>query len=594
MAGTRRDRPVNTPRSLQEWVHWLELGPGARWIRRIALLVGIFLLSLRVGYTQFHGPLSETTLAQAVAGRQIAEGNGYTTTIRYPQTLSVLRARGATPDFTRAWPELHQPPLYPALIGGAIRLLPARLNHALFQKAPVSPGGFGGDYLLLVLNVVLLWLAAWLTFLLGRRLFDEAAGLLAANGLLFCVSVWAQTVAVNGTPLMMVLLLGLFYLLVLGDETAVANKLFRPWFFASGVVCGLMFLCDYPAGLVVVPVLLYVGFRCTGSMRVAALVGVSIGFALLVAPWMSRNMGETGHPLALAGHDIALKAGDPTAQPEVLRNMLSAERPIIDLDKLGNKGLTGLKVALRDQLWSGGMLFTALFVVGLLYRFRSAVVNRMRWVFLLVLAVLVVAQAFFDSGEGERFPAIYAVPFMAIFGAGFFAVLVASNDKLAPHARWLSVVLLGLQALPLLHDALEPRRLHFNYPPYYPAVFVGMREDATRRGGQAWMADVPAGAAWYSGQFVWSQPTRLRDYYAIGADQPLYALVLTPHTLDRPFFSELNHIGNDPGLLGDWAQVYSGLITNRFPVGFSLVRSQKIADNLYVLFDPRVMAGPEK
>jgi hypothetical protein len=388
---------------------------------------------------------------------------------------------------------------------------------------------------------------------------------------------------------MMVLLLGLFYLLVRGDGAATAGKPLRLWFFAAGVVCGLMFLCDYPAGLVVIPVLLYAGLRCTGGVRMAAILGVAIGFILVVYPWMSRNIGLTGHPLALAGQDIALKAGDPTAEPEIFRNTLGVAGPALDLDKLGNKGLTGLKVALRDQMWAGGMLFTALFTVGLLYRFRSATANRMRWVFLSLFVVLVVAQAFLDSGEGERFPAIYAVPLIAIFGTGFFAVLVASSEKLAPHARWLPVLLLGIQALPLLHDVMEPRRLHFSYPPYYPAVFVGMREDSTQRGGQAWMADVPAGAAWYSGQSVWSQPAKLRDFYEISVEEPFYALVLTPRTLDRPFFAELTRIGSDPGRLGEWAQVYSALVTRRFPSGFSLIMPQKVADNLYVLFDPRVL-----
>ena len=70
----RRGAIMTLPRSIQEWVHWLEIGPGARWIRRCALLLGIVLLSLRIGYTQFHGPMTETTLAQAVVGRQLAAG----------------------------------------------------------------------------------------------------------------------------------------------------------------------------------------------------------------------------------------------------------------------------------------------------------------------------------------------------------------------------------------------------------------------------------------------------------------------------------------------------------------------------------------
>jgi hypothetical protein len=552
-------------------------------------------LSLRIGYTQFHGPQTETTLAQAVVGRQVAAGEGFTTLVRYPQSLATLRARGAKPDFSQAWPELHQPPLYSALIGGTIAIMPARLRHALFEKMPVPPDGFGGDYLLLGLNIVLLWLAAWLTFLLGRCLFDGTVGLVASLGLLASATIWARTVAVDGTPLMMVLLLGLFYALARGEGAADAGRSVGRWTLAAGLACGLMFLGDYPAGLVILPVFAYSWIHYKGKNRAPAVLGIAIGLALVAAPWMIRNFRLTGNPLALSAQGIALKAGDPTAEPEVARNTLSAAGPTIDLNKLGNKGLTGLQAALREQIWSGGMLFTALFVVGLLYSFRGPTVSRLRLVFLAVLTVLVVARAFLDSGEGERLPAIYAVPLIAIFGAGFFNVLVASNDRLAPHAPWLTVLLLGLQALPVLHDVLEPRRLHFSYPPYHPVLFVGLREDAAHRGGLAWMADVPAGAAWYSGQRVWSQPAQLRDFYVIGVDQPMYALVLTPHTLDRPFFTELTHIGNNPGRFGEWAQVYSGLATGKFPAGFPLVMPQKIgADNLFVLFDPLVVQGGGK
>ena len=581
---------MTIPRSIQEWVHWLEIGPGARWIKRCALLLGIILLSLRIGYTQFHGPTSETTLAQAVVGRQVAAGEGFTTLVRYPQTLATLSARGGKPDFSRAWPELYQPPLYSALIGGAVSVLPAKLRHVLFEKAPVPPDGFGGDYLLLVLNIALLWLAAWMTFLLGQRLFDATVGLIASLGLLASATIWTQTVAVNGTPLMMVLLLGLFHVLAIGESSSTAGKPVWRWMLVSGIVCGLMFLGDYPAGFVVLPVLAYAGLRYKGAVRLLAILGVLGGFALVVSPWIVRNVGLTGNPLALAGQGLALKVGDPSAEPEVVRNTLAVAKPVIDLNKIGNKGLTGLQVALREQIWSGGMLFTALFVVGLLYNFRGTTVSRLRMVFLAVLAVLVTAQVFLDSGEGERMTVIYAVPLIAIFGAGFFTVLVASNDRFAPHARWLVVLLLALQALPLLHDAMEPMRRHFSYPPYHPVLFAGLREDATRRGNQPWMADVPAGAAWYSGQRVWSQPAQLRDFYAIGVDQPVYALVLTPHTLDRPFFSELARAGNNPGRLGEWSQVYSGLVTGRFPTGFPLMMPQKIgADNLYVLFNPLVV-----
>jgi hypothetical protein len=87
---------------------------------------------------------------------------------------------------------------------------------------------------------------------------------------------------------------------------------------------------------------------------------------------------------------------------------------------------------------------------------------------------------------------------------------------------------------------------------------------------------------------------QLRDFYAIGVDQPIYALVLTPHTLDKPFFAELARAGNSSGPLGEWSQVYSGLVTNRLPSRFPLNQVNKYSDNLYVLFNPQVVQTPVK
>jgi hypothetical protein len=108
------------------------------------------------------------------------------------------------------------------------------------------------------------------------------------------------------------------------------------------------------------------------------------------------------------------------------------------------------------------------------------------------------------------------------------------------------------------------------------------------------MADVPAGAAWYSGQRVWAQPASLRDFYTINVEQPLRALVLSPHVLDRPFFSDLarTRVGGDR--FGEWGQVYTGLVTGRLPPAFPLSLPQRMAENFYVLIDPAMLPNAGK
>jgi hypothetical protein len=250
------------------------------------------------------------------------------------------------------------------------------------------------------------------------------------------------------------------------------------------------------------------------------------------------------------------------------------------------------------------MWFAGFLAAGWLYTFRSPVANRLRWVFTFSLGVMILSQAMFNSGESERLVAGWLAPLVIIFGAGFFSVLLGSNAVLSQWPRWCAAGLIVVQALPLIHDAVEPRRLHFQYPPYFPALFIGMRQELQRRdtvGRFGVMADVPAGVAWYGRQRVWAQPGRLRDFYAITLEQPIGELLLTPRTLDRPFFSELAArpvepatLGRATDLFGEWGRVYSGIFTGRIPDDFPLNAPQKLAENLYVLLNPALPPGPEK
>lgn len=598
-------------RTTQEFIHWLEVGAGARAIGLAAIIAGAISLSLLVSWKQFHGPVSESTLLQADVGRQLARGEGFTTRVNYPQTAAFLAARGEAFDPRRPYPELHHAPLYPLAIAGALRLLPATVRERIFSTAPVPPDGFGGDYLLLGLNLILLWAAAWLTYDLGRHVFEPRVGVVAALALLLSVPIWQETVAVNGAPLLMVLALAAFRVWHAVDAEAIhageadveggRSRFFRwkrPLLCAAlGALCGLMFLAEYTAGALVLVALGYAGLRVANGSRGAAVGMVAAGFLLVASPWVARNLAIAGHPVALARDNVALKFGDPTAEPATWRTTLGTEPPRLELRKLANKTLTSLQVSLKSRVWSGGaMWLTAFFVAGWLYAFRSATANRLRWMFTIAFAVLLLAQAALNSGESERLVAVWLAPLIMVFGAGFFFVLLGSNPLLSQWPRTLTAGLLLAQALPLVHDALEPRRLHFQYPPYFPALFQGMRADLEGRGAEhrfGLMADVPAGMAWYGGARCWAQPPRLRDFYAITLEQPIGQLLLTPKTLDRPFFSELNARPILPGTLtaipnrfGEWGEVYAGLLTRSLPREFPLGAPQKLAENLFVLLNP--------
>jgi len=589
------------PKTAQELIHWLEVGEGARWVTLAALLAATAALSVLLAWKQFHGPLSEATLLQAATGRQLARGAGFSTPVNFPQTAAFLRARGAgfAPD--RPYPELHYAPLYPLAIGAALRALPAARREALFASPPLHAEGFAADYFLLGLNIVLLWAAAALTYDLGRRLFEPRAGWLAMLALLLSLPVWQHVMAVDGLPLAMVLALAVFNCWARVESAALpAGRAAAGWLAALGAGGGLLFLTEYSAGALMLVALAYAAVRFAGRARVVALGAIVAGFVVVTAPWIGRNLRWTGYPVGLAVQNLALKAGDPTAEPNSVHATLSAELPRIELRKVANKLLTTVQENLKSRLWAGGaMWLTAFFAAGWLYTFRSAVANRLRWIFSAALLVLLLAQAACNSGDTERQAVVWLAPLMMIFGAGFFFVLLGSNAVLARWPRACASALLVLQALPLVHDALAPPPpVRFQYPPYFPALFQGMRNELENRGqiGRfGLMADVPAGVAWYADTRVWLQPPRLHDFYAITVEQPIGELLLTPRTLDRPFLSELNARPLPPTSLstpfnrfGEWGEIYAGLLTGLMPREFPLrvVDRSKVAENLWVLLNP--------
>lgn len=582
------------------------MGHGARWIRLVATLLGILALSLLIAWKQFHGVTSEAALVQADVGRQLARGEGFTTLVNYPQSAAFLQRRGTSFDADRAYPELHHAPLYSLVVAGALRLLPSDVRESLFAVAPAPPDGFRGDYFLLGLNLCLLWLAVWLTFDLARRLFDGRVAWLSALAVLLSVGIWDQTVIANGAPLLMVLAVLAFWLWARLEAAAdEPGRAALGWIAGLGGVCGLLFLTEYSSGALGLIAVVYAVVRFKSARRIPAIALLLGGFLLVTGPWIWRNVAVSGHPTALASQNVALKAGDPTAEPATQRRTFSAELPVVNLNKLANKTLTIARESLSERIWSGGAMWLAgFFVAGWLYTFRLPTANRLRWVFTGALSTLILSQAVFNSGESERLATGWLAPLVIVFGAGFFSVLLGSNAVLARWPRLGIATLLILQALPLTHDVLEPRRLHFQYPPYFPSLFIGLRQEIESRdtvGRFGVMADVPAGVAWYGGQRVWAQPVGLRDFYGITLEQPIGGLLLTPRTLDRPFFSELaarpvepDALGNLTSRFGDWGLVYAGLLTGRLPADFPLTVPKKLAENLYVLLNPALPPAPEK
>jgi hypothetical protein len=588
---SRGDARMKSP---QELIHWLEQGQGSRWVRATVVVLGALLLSTLYSWKQFHGVPNEFVMQQAVTARQLARGEGFTTLVNYPQTYAVMKGRGSPFSAAVPYPELYHAPLYEIVLAGPLALLPT----SVWEGRPDVPRGWGPDYVILVVNVALFWFAVGLVWRLARELWDKRAAWLAAIAMSVSVTLWEETVTLSGLPLFMVLVAALFNVLVALEDKLAVDPHFDRRLAGHGAVLGgltaLLFLAEYSAGLAMPVIAGFLAWRLPSGARWPTLGTFAAAFALLVLPWLGRNTAVVGHPVGLAWQNLALKAGDSTAEPATQRNLATAQAPGLNVNKLGNKGLTGMELNLKERIWSGGgMMFTAFFIAGLVYRFRHGSVNRVRWCFALLLLVLLAGQPFLSSGESPRLPAYYLAPLVIVFGAGFFLVLVDSQPQLGPRWVWPAAGILLLQGLPIVRDCTEPQKIHFHYPPYYPNLFMELRRDAESRflAGTGIATDVPAGTAWYGQMRVWAKPERLRDFSQIIVEQNIGALLLTPVTLDRPFFTELAARKDDTISLSDtggWGGVYAGLVTRRMPGSFPLnLPPQKLTENMVLLVNPQ-------
>lgn len=589
---------------MQRIIHWLEEGRGRQLVLGLGVCVGIVFFSLYLSYKRYRGPDAEVIFEQAVMAKSLAEGDGFSTLIRYPQAIAVLEA-GDEWRFNRdeASPEIYNAPLYALILAGGLAILPESVIEWIWEAPDIK--AYNADFYLLAVNLLLFWISCRLLWLLAFRLFNRRTAWVSLAAYFFSVSVWETVLAVSGLPLLSVLILSLMLVLqrleVLRLKGVAGRfRTLAAFTFLAGLLSGLLFLTDYTSALLLIPVLTYFIVNMRGVLRWTAPLLLIVGFLLVSAPWMVRNLALTQSPVGLAWQEVGLRSGDPTASPGEARTRLQAEAPVVSLRKTVNKGLDGIKEVLRESVWSGGaLLFASFFVAGLFYRFRESSTNTIRWLAGAIIAVLLLGQPFFDDGEGVRLPAAYLAPLIILFGSGFFLILLESTARRTPLERMgLITILLLFQALPLAHLALEPARgTYYAYPPYSPRLMhlmkTGLKEKFFPNFGL--MADVPAGVAWYAQEPVWAQPVQYRDFDEILAYQPIGALYLSPEVLDRPFFGELLQEGgkrswDDPRRNFSWGAVYAALPSDPLPRFFPLQKSLRIWDNTFVLMDLRALA----
>ena len=576
---------------LQEWIYKFEVGEGTRVVRVALALLALLSLAAVYDVREYRNFATAEAMDAAQLARNIAEGEGYTTLFLRPLSLGLVEQRQfelkqRTSDFAvvkSGHPDLANPPVYPLLLAGLMKVLPFDFviterniaeGTALFRYQP--------EMLICLFNQALFFAAIFLTFRLSARLFDPSVAWISTLVMAGSDLLWRFSVSGLSTMFLVVIFLGLVWCLVILEQAMHETGRSGAWFVMmaglSGGLVGLAALTRYSFGWLIVPVLAFFAIHFERRRIVLCLVAW-FAFAGILAPWLVRNYHWSGAWFGSAGFAVAQDT-PPFPADRIERSLKSDLRDLTMAD-YGRKLVVNVGGMVQNELPKlGGNWITAFFLIGLLVPFISKTLGRLRLFVLLSLGLLTMVQAMGRTHLSADSPEINSenllvvlVPVVFIYGAGMYVLLLDHLKLPLPQLRHVVTgAFVVLTCAPLIFTLLPPREYPLAYPPYYPpwvqqfGRWMGEKELV--------MSDMPWAMAWYGRrQSVWTtlnvQDRNGRDDFFTINDglKPIRGLYLTTLSMDARFYSQM--------LRGqDWAWgkfVMDSLVTtNGLPPGFPL------------------------
>jgi len=553
---------------LQEIIHKLEVGGGMRVVRVVATVLTVAVLGWGYYERAFRNMATQEAMDTAQLARNLAQGKGYTTLFIRPfsmylvkkrneQRRSALTAEQAADlaEIKRLHPDVANPPVYPVVLAGVMKVLPSFQYYALNVTQPFQR--YQPDSLISLFNQVLFLAIVVLTFLLARRLFDPGVAWLSGALLLGTELFWRFSMSGLSTMLMVLVFMGLIWCLVLFEQEVREPR----WGAAGvvvlaglvGVVVGVGGLTRYAFGWLILPVVLFL-IISGGQQRVLAVLISLVTFAAVLAPWLARIYNISGTPFGTAGFAVI---ENTILFPEYrLQRSLEPDFSRLYLMPFWLKLMTNSRQIVQSELPKlGGSWITAFFLVGLMVSFRNPAVRRLRYFVLACVGVLVIVQSLGRTQLSEDSPEINSenllvllAPLLLIYGVSLFYLLLDQINLPFPQFRY---IIIGgfsvLVCLPMLFAFLPPRPRPVAYPPYYPPAMQKIASWLKEK--ELTMSDVPWAMAWYGQrQSVWltlrctpdgKDPSIHEDFFAINDYQkPINLLYLTPQTMDARFLSQ--------------------------------------------------------
>jgi len=584
---------------LQDVIHKLTEGSGSRFVTLALVLFGMLGLAVWYDVAAFKNLSTIEGMDAAQLARNISEGKGFTTQFVRPLSMHLIQRHRADRDaqLVAGHPDIANAPLYPALLAGALKLMPFDYPDTTAEK---KFSVYAPDLWIAGFNQLLFFVAVWMVFRLGRRLFDEQVAWVSAAVFAGSDLIWRFSVSGLSTMLLMVVFLALVEVLSrLEPQTREGATRSQGWVTfmvaMAGVLAGLAGLTRYSFGWIIVPVVAFLGLLQTP--RRAVLIATCLAtFAAVMAPWIARNYVVSGTPFGTAGYALLQNTSLFTGLD--LERTLNPDFSLMTGGDLWRKLMAGVREITEKELPRlGGSWVSAFFLVGLLVPFRNPTLSRVRVFVVLALGLMMAIQALGRTGlsadsmevNSENLLVVLA-PIVFLFGVGLFFVLLEQAGFKMPAFRGFAMgAFIVVSSAPLMFSLLTPGSSALSYPPYYPPYIQERSRWVDDQ--DLVMADFPWAVAWYGNrQGLWlSLKYREDDSLKYRNDfetlnrqgKPIRALYLSARTIKSIETSALSTwmrgVGTDnwEEAVSDWDTfvLLGAYLKHEVPTGFPLKRA---------------------
>ena len=531
----------------------------------IRFLLGVVIVGLAFFqlFVTFRGLDQPAAMDQAQIARQIARGEGAVSKMIRPidvKDMDTVKGRkGLNFD---AFADTNYAPLYPRILATAIKVTGYDNFESNRMDAELS-NVYGGDRVIASVSTLFFITSLLLAYLLCKRLFDEmiACTTVAFMGLSelmlqYAVSGLAQT-------LMMSLLLGSLLCMMSAIRASHADNVTKSalWSTLAMLCVALICLCNNMGIWCAAGMVLYCGVFLKPKGLHAAYGAIILAFVVLL-PALS-TCAPTGGIGEKFLHSVYFGFGGESGN-QLMRS--TAEASVNFNNSNFFLRLFGYTFAQFNALYTnmGSIVVTPFFLLALFNRFKSDVVEGIKWCtfFMWILSCLGLALFGETAPLGVSQVTILFAPVFAAYGlAMVFNLLARLNlGQNLKATRGLTIFLMLLISSGLFLFQL-PKQLYLgiwtsarglpHYPPYYPPKLNGDLYDMTNSEDLI-VTDQPWAVAWYADRKALWIPRSIDEFTSVlepifgRGNQKIQGFLITPTSHAMPA-GGISGIINDSG-----------------------------------------------